>query len=75
MVIAALDTFTNSPEFKRLVEDHALKQHQLAMARDSELLEQQGRIAALAMTKQELLAGQMEARREAHQGRLQKDAQ
>ena len=75
MVIAAIHTVDNSPRFKKLVKDHALRQHQLSMARDADMLEQQARIAALALTKQELLAGQIEARREAHQERLQKDAQ
>ena len=75
MVRAALDIVSNSQELKKVIEEHALAQHQLAMTRDSELLEQQGRIAALAMAKQELLAGQIETRREAHQERMQKDAQ
>jgi hypothetical protein len=58
-----------------VIEDHALAQHKLALTRDFELLEQQGRIAALAMAKQEELAGQIEARREAHVERMQKKAQ
>ena len=37
MVRAALDTVNNSPEFKRVVEDHALIQHQIAMTRNSEI--------------------------------------
>ena len=57
MVIAAMHTIDNSPMFKRVVEEHALRQHQLSMDRDADMLEQQGRIAALAMEKQEVLAG------------------
>ena len=75
MVIAAMHTIDNSPMFKRVVEEHALRQHQLSMDRDADMLEQQGRIAALGMEKQEVLAGQIEARRETHQERMQKDAQ
>jgi len=37
MVRAARDIVTNSPVFKRVVEDHALTQRQLAMTRNSEL--------------------------------------
>ena len=37
MVRAAHDTVINSPEFRRVVEDHALIQHQLAMTRNSEI--------------------------------------
>ena len=75
MVIAAMREVNNSPVFKRMVEDHALRQHQLSMVRDADMLEQQGRIAALAMEKQEVLARLIEERREAHQERMQKDAQ
>jgi len=37
MVRAALDTVDNSPEFRRVVEAHALKQRQLGMTRNSEI--------------------------------------
>jgi len=75
VVREALVFVSNSQELQKVIEDHALAQHELALTRDFELLEQQGRIAALAMAKQEELAGQIEARREAHVERMQKEAQ
>ena len=70
-VQAAVDLVVNSPEIRELLE----AQHQLAMTRNSALLEQQSKIAALVLSKQKTMARQTEARREAHQERMQKDAQ
>jgi len=75
VVIETLRTIDDSPLFKKVVEEHAQRLHQLSIERDIFLLEQQGRFAALSQQKQEVLAGQIEARREAYQSKLQADAQ
>jgi hypothetical protein len=70
-----MDIVSNSRVFRKMLDAHVLAQHKLDLIRDSELLEQQSRIAALAIAKQEALAVLIETRREVHAEKMQKEGQ